>query len=102
MAEAIQRVVVRHGGKAPRIVALPWWLLNLASPFVATLGEIREMRYLWQRPVRLENARLVATLGREPHTPLDEAVKATLQGLGCLPPGTGRDNRASPLAPTHP
>jgi len=29
--------------------------------------------------------RLHAVLGEEPHTPLDDAVRATLQGLGCLP-----------------
>jgi hypothetical protein len=27
---------------------------------------------------------LTAVLGREPHTPLDEAVEATLLGLGCI------------------
>lgn len=85
MAEAIQRVVARRGGRAPRIAAFPWWLLNLASPFVTTFKEMREMRYLWQRPVRMDNTRLVAALGREPHTPLDEAVEAALTGLGCLP-----------------
>jgi nucleoside-diphosphate-sugar epimerase len=85
MAEAIQRVVARRTAQAPRISALPWWLLMLASPFVTTLKEMREMRYLWQRPVRMENARLLAVLGHEPHTPLDAAVEASLQGMGCLP-----------------
>jgi nucleoside-diphosphate-sugar epimerase len=42
------------------------------------------MHYLWREPVRMSNARLTAVLGREPHTPLDEAVEATLVGLGCL------------------
>lgn len=42
------------------------------------------MRYLWERPLRMGNAKLVAFLGHEPHTPLDEAVRVTLQGLGCL------------------
>ena len=48
------------------------------------LREVLEMRYLWRRPVRLRNDRLVATLGAEPRTPLDDAVRATLVGLGCL------------------
>jgi hypothetical protein len=30
----------------------------------------------------------VDVLGAEPHTPLDVAVERTLEGLGCLPPGT--------------
>lgn len=103
MAEAIQRVVARHTGKPPRVSAFPWWLLTLASPFVTTFKEMREMRYLWQRPVRMDNARLVAALGREPHTSLDDAVEASLRGLGCLPQtGPDRDNRVSLSATTSP
>ena len=49
-----------------------------------TPREMMEMRYLWQRPVRLGNARLVAALGAEPHTPLERAVRTTLASLGCL------------------
>jgi nucleoside-diphosphate-sugar epimerase len=86
LAEAVQRAVVRRGGAAPAIRPFPWWLVRLASPFVTTFRELLGMRYLWQQPVRLDNRRLVQQLGREPHTPLDEAVEATLVGLGCLPP----------------
>jgi nucleoside-diphosphate-sugar epimerase len=84
IAAAIQRVVVRRTGKSPRVSAFPWWLVTLASPFVATFREMREMRYLWSEPVRLDNSRLIATLGHEPHTNLDDAVDATLTGLGCF------------------
>jgi nucleoside-diphosphate-sugar epimerase len=85
MAEAIRRVVERSTGVSPRTRAFPWWLLRLASPFVVTARELLEMRYLWRQPVRMRNDRLIATLGREAHTPLQEAVEATLVGLGCLP-----------------
>jgi hypothetical protein len=37
--------------------------------------------------VRLDNAKLGAFLGAEPHTPIDAAVRATLVGLSCLPDG---------------
>ena len=87
MAAAIQRSVVRHGGPTPRLRAFPWWLMRLASPFVVTLRELLEMRYLWRQPVRMGNARLVAALGKEPHTPLNDAVDATLLGMGSI--GTG-------------
>ncbi|RZL89639.1 MAG: NAD-dependent epimerase/dehydratase family protein [Variovorax sp.] len=63
----------------------PWWLVTLASPFVPVFRELREMRYLWQQPVRLCNARLLSVLGHEPHTPLAVAVATTLAGLDCLP-----------------
>jgi len=84
MIAAIQRAVTRRTGTTPRTTVFPWWLLTLASPFLTTFREMREMRYLWREGVRMDNARLIATLGHEPHTPLDEAVDATLTGLGCF------------------
>ncbi len=48
------------------------------------MREIFATRPLWEVPVELENTRLVQFLGEEPHTPLDQAVEATLRGLGCL------------------
>lgn len=84
MVEAMQRVVAQRTDRKPRVSAFPWWLLTLAAPFVTTFREMREMRYLWREPIRMDNARLVAALGHEPHTRLDEAVEATLVGLGCL------------------
>ncbi|CAI9416714.1 hypothetical protein ANOBCDAF_03792 [Pleomorphomonas sp. T1.2MG-36] len=88
---------IRHALDEPflPVKGMPWWLMRLASPFVPFLREVMEMRYLWKVPVRLDNAKLVATLGAEPHTSLDEAVWATLVGVGCLgseeaPSGAGR------------
>jgi nucleoside-diphosphate-sugar epimerase len=75
-----------------KVRAFPWWLLGLASPFVPLFRELKEMRYLWETPVHMNNARLLAVLGTEPQTPLEEAVRTTLVGLGCL------TARASPLA----
>jgi nucleoside-diphosphate-sugar epimerase len=94
LVDSIRRVVAQRSGTLPRVSAFPWWLVTLASPFVATFREMREMRYLWREPVRLHNARLVVVLGQEPHTPLDQAVEATLLGLGCL---TARDGAAAAL-----
>lgn len=93
MVQAIRRTVMRHGGAAPAVKPIPWWLLKLASPFVETMRELLEMRYLWRQPVRLDNARLIATLGYEPHTPLDDAMEATLRGLGCLPASPAQSGR---------
>ncbi|HEY0201299.1 MAG TPA: NAD-dependent epimerase/dehydratase family protein [Burkholderiaceae bacterium] len=84
MAQAVQRVAVRHGGKLPLLKPFPWWLVRAASPLVATFREMLEMRYLWQQELRMDNAQLVGFLGHEPHTPLDAAMEATLAGMGCL------------------
>jgi len=85
MTRAIQRVVLRRTGHQPRVGRFPWWLMKLIAPFVVTVREMLEMRYLWQTPLLLDNRRLVAALGQEPHTPLEQAVEATLADLGCLP-----------------
>ena len=55
-----------------------------ATPFVETMREMQEMRYLWRDTVLMDNARLVAHLGAEPHTPWDEAVGTTLRSLRCV------------------
>ncbi|MCE9649631.1 MAG: SDR family NAD(P)-dependent oxidoreductase [Parvibaculum sp.] len=66
------------------IKRLPWPALYLAALFSETLREMLEMRYLWKKPVQLDNRKLVAFLGHEPHTPTEQALRVTLAGLGCL------------------
>lgn len=87
LPEAIRRVLGRPDLPLRRF---PWTLARLAGPVVPLMREISEMRPLWETPIRMENARLVAAIGPEPHTSLDEAVRRTLAGLGCLPPGRAR------------
>ena len=79
---AMIRAIARAAGlKRPNARRLPWGLLPLAAPFNETLRELLEMRPFWRRPVRLDNRKLVAFLGEEPRTPLDVAVRATMEGL---------------------
>jgi len=84
MVRTIQRVVARRTALEAAVVAFPWWFIVLAAPFVTTFREMLEMRYLWRVPLRMDNARLEAVIGAEPHTPLDQAVETTLVGHGCL------------------
>ncbi len=55
--------------------------MKMASPSNEILRELSATKPLWRAPIRPDNARLVAFLGAELHTPLDEAVAATLRGL---------------------
>lgn len=87
MAKAISRAA---GQPDMKICSAPWGLLRLASPFSSFLGELVEMRYLWFEPVRLDNRKLLALLGEEPHTPLPEALQVVLTALRCLPTPEGR------------
>jgi nucleoside-diphosphate-sugar epimerase len=81
MAEAVRRVA---GGKA-RIGRFPWFIVPLLAPFMTVMHELKEMRYLWKVSLRMRNDKLAAELGTEPHTPIDEAVRATLIAQGSLP-----------------
>jgi len=72
-------------GRRLAVRRLPWLALKAMSPFNETLRELMEVRYLWDTPVLLDNTRLAAQLGEEPHTPIVAALEATLRGMGALP-----------------
>ena len=78
-------------GRKLAVSRLPWLAIAAAAPFNESLREMREMRYLWDRPVLLDNARLVARLGAEPRTPLAKALRTALAGLGALPLAVAKD-----------
>lgn len=84
MANAIRRSVKKNTGGTPKIRAFPWWIMSLMAPFNETLKELMEMKYLWQRPIRMDNSKLVQKIGKEPATPIDIAVEETLKGLNCF------------------
>lgn len=92
MAESIRRVL---GQPDMPIRPLPWALLALLTPFVGLLREIREMRYLWNVALKLDNRKLVSLIGPEPHTPLDNAVRESLVEMGCLQSTQARSAWAS-------
>lgn len=80
MIAALERVA----GRRLTVKRFPWLALRALAPFVEMLRELSEMRYLWDNTVLLDNAKLVKTLGAEPHTPLETALRTALQGQGCL------------------
>jgi nucleoside-diphosphate-sugar epimerase len=82
---AIVRAIGRAAGK-PELKSwrMPWMLLPLIGLFSPTMREMVEMRPFWENPVRLDNASLIASIGEEPHTPLDQAMATTLRALGCV------------------
>ena len=86
-ADAIRRAAGRP--EAP-IHRFPWLLVHALAPFNETAREMREMTYLWRRPIRLLDSKLQSFLGAVPETPLTVALRITLQGLARLeaPPST--------------
>ena len=92
---AFANTIARITGKA-KIPLKPfvWLPVFLLSPFVELFRELLEMKYLWKVPVELDNGKLVAFLGKEPHTPLEQALRTTLKALGCLSEGQGQPTAA--------
>jgi nucleoside-diphosphate-sugar epimerase len=82
LAEATRRAA--RNPSAP-IRRFPWFAIYLLAPFSETFREMIEMRYLWRETVMLDNAKLVAFLAEEPHTPLEAALHETLRGLDVIP-----------------
>jgi len=68
-------------GQELQVAGLPWGLLRLGAAIVPMWRELAEMRYLWDVPHRLDGGRLRSLAGEPPHTPLQEAVDAALDGL---------------------
>lgn len=73
------------GDDSIRESGFPWWFMRLAALFGGFPREAVDILPIWRHPVRLDNSRLVELLGEEPRTPIVEAVRTTLAGLGCLP-----------------
>jgi nucleoside-diphosphate-sugar epimerase len=77
-------------GGALRVQPLPWGWMRLASPVVPLLRSLQAMRYLWEVPHALDGTALVQHAGALPHTPLRDALRASLAVRSAAP--------AAPLA----
>ncbi|HEY1879791.1 MAG TPA: NAD-dependent epimerase/dehydratase family protein [Caulobacteraceae bacterium] len=78
LGETVRKVT---GNPQIPIKAFPWWLIYVASPFVTMFRELGEMRYLWTRPIGLDDAKLRAFID-VPETPFDCVLRASLADLG--------------------
>jgi nucleoside-diphosphate-sugar epimerase len=83
--DALVKALGTAAGRKLPVSRLPWFFIRAMAPFNETFREMLEMRYLWETPVLLDNTRLVARLGVEPHTPIEEALRLALAGLNALP-----------------
>jgi nucleoside-diphosphate-sugar epimerase len=81
MRQSIEAVI----GRPLRTAGMPWGLMRLVAPFVPTWREVLVMRYLWQRPHRLDGTALSDLVGPLHHTPLPHALAAALEELDMLP-----------------
>ena len=59
-----------------KVTSFPWLVLPLMGIANPVIREVLKMRYLWENPMALEDARLDALLGPDFGTPFEEAVAA--------------------------
>jgi nucleoside-diphosphate-sugar epimerase len=80
LKDAIARALGRDIG----LKRMRWWLVRSVGRMFAMGRELAEIAYLWEVPHRIAGARLKAAIGEVPHTPLDQAVAASLKELGFI------------------
>ena len=98
-ADAVAPIAREQGWVKPdahlRVASVSWTLMRVLGLFVPTVAALCEMRYLWRTPYALANARLVALIGEEPHTPFPQALRQALDDLGMLAPQGSAAGRVS-------
>lgn len=77
MAEAITRAT----GQPVLAKQMSWLPLFIAQPFWKEAKHLREMRYLWNRPHRLDGTALVHAAPGFAPTPLDDALRQATRQL---------------------
>lgn len=82
--DALMALVERAAGHPLKRGGLPWFALNLMGLVNPLMREVAAMRYLWNRPHRIESADFGRALPDfQPTDPFD-AVRASLSGCGQL------------------
>jgi nucleoside-diphosphate-sugar epimerase len=82
-------------GVTPRLITLPFWVQPLLAPFVPMLSEIREMRFQWDRPYRVDASRFARRFGFVP-TPFAVGAAETARSFAA-PQGAAASSRAMVL-----
>ncbi len=88
--DAFKPVAMAHGWVKPgsqlKFNGLPWPIIRLGALVNPTWRALLEVRYLWQTPHALDNGKLTALIGPEPHTPLPQALRLALADMGVMKP----------------
>ncbi|MBF9029475.1 epimerase [Rhodobacterales bacterium HKCCE3408] len=81
--EQLVATASRATGREMRLKRMNWLPLQLLSPFWAMGRGLLEMRYLWNRPHRLNGSALETVVPGLPHTPVETALA---QAIGSVAP----------------
>jgi nucleoside-diphosphate-sugar epimerase len=60
---------------------MSWWLIKTVGQMLPIGRELAELEYLWRVPHKVSGEKLKAAIGNVPHTPLPDAIAASLRAL---------------------
>lgn len=76
--------IAKASGRHLKIGHINWWMMRTFGSIWKMGRELTEIGYLWEVPHRIDGSKLVAAIGKVPHTPLDTAVACALRELGAI------------------
>jgi nucleoside-diphosphate-sugar epimerase len=74
--------IARAARRDVRVKRMGWWMVKTVGQIFAMGRELAEIEYLWRVPHRMSGEKLTSLIGELPHTPLDQAITASLRKLG--------------------
>ena len=74
--------VAKAAGRRFAVKQINWLMMRTVGSIWAMGRELSEIGYLWREPHRIDGSKLRAAIGDVPHTPLKDAVAASLRELG--------------------
>ncbi|WP_306120328.1 MULTISPECIES: NmrA family NAD(P)-binding protein [unclassified Roseitalea] len=77
----VHKAAETAAGRPLKRGSVPWPLFRLVGVVNPVVREVARMAYLWRVPHWLDNGRLTALIGKEPHTALDEAIREAVSDL---------------------
>lgn len=74
----LAELIYHAAGRAPKFRVMAPWLQDVVGLFMPVLRELKEMRYLHETPILLDDTKLLALLPEARKTPYEEGAKAVV------------------------
>ncbi len=75
----------RAAGREPKLRVMPPWQQSLVGLFMPVLRELKDVRYLSETPILLDDAKLRALLPGLAKTPYEDGARRTVQAASVTP-----------------
>lgn len=83
----LAELLYRGAGRMPKLAVMPYWQQSLIGLFMPVLRELKDVRYLGETPVLLDDTRLRTLLPDLVKTPYEEGARLTVAAAQAGPRG---------------